>query len=214
MQKYTESYIFATIMKTKLSKAEKTRQYIIEKSAPVFNKKGYAGTTYVDLEEATGLTKGSIYGNFKDKDEVALAAFDYNFQQLSKGITEKQNLKESVIEKLLVYPKFYLEFFPDLVKNGGCAILNTASEADDTHPLLKEKVVKAIYSWKNHIVKLIDEGRLNGEIKREISPEKYADLLMVFVEGAILLTKTTGNLSFLFNSLNYIENLILNELKA
>ena len=59
-----------------MSKAEKTRQFIIEKTAPIFNKKGFAGTSLSDMTEATGLTKGSIYGNFADKDEVAMAAFD------------------------------------------------------------------------------------------------------------------------------------------
>lgn len=46
-------------------KSERTRQFIIEKVAPIFNRKGYAGTSLSDLTEATGLTKGAIYGNFK-----------------------------------------------------------------------------------------------------------------------------------------------------
>ena len=65
-------------MKKFMNKAERTRQYIIEKTAPIFNKKGYAGTSLSDMTGATGLTKGSIYGNFNDKDEVALAAFDHS----------------------------------------------------------------------------------------------------------------------------------------
>ena len=53
-----------------MSKAEKTKEFIIEKSAPIFNKKGYAGTSLADIMEATNLTKGSIYGNFENKDEL------------------------------------------------------------------------------------------------------------------------------------------------
>jgi TetR/AcrR family transcriptional repressor of nem operon len=37
--------------------------------------KGYSGTSMSDITAATGLTKGSIYGNFENKDEVAIAAF-------------------------------------------------------------------------------------------------------------------------------------------
>ena len=55
-----------------------TSQYIIEKVAPIFNKKGYVGTSLSDMTEATGLTKGSIYGNFKNKDGVAIEALKYN----------------------------------------------------------------------------------------------------------------------------------------
>ncbi len=53
-----------------LSKSEKTKAFIIEKAAPVFNTKGYAGTSLSDLTAATGLTKGAIYGHFENKDAV------------------------------------------------------------------------------------------------------------------------------------------------
>ena len=47
-----------------LTKAKRTRSYIISKVAPIFNKKGYSATSLIDMTSATGLTKGSIYGNF------------------------------------------------------------------------------------------------------------------------------------------------------
>jgi AcrR family transcriptional regulator len=72
-----------------MSKSEQTKAFIIEKTAPIFNKKGYAGTSLSDMTEATNLTKGSIYGNFANKDEVALAAFDYNLGRVN-GILNRE----------------------------------------------------------------------------------------------------------------------------
>lgn len=60
------------------TKAERTTQYIIETVAPIFNKYGYVGTSMSHLTEATGLTKGAIYGNFENKEALALASFEYN----------------------------------------------------------------------------------------------------------------------------------------
>jgi AcrR family transcriptional regulator len=60
-----------------MSKAEKTKQFIIEKTATLFNTKGYTSTSLSDITQAT-LTKGSIYGNFENKDEVALEVYKYN----------------------------------------------------------------------------------------------------------------------------------------
>ena len=57
-----------------MRKAEETRNYIIEQAAPIFNMHGYYGTTMSQLTKAINMTKGAIYGNFKDKDEIALAA--------------------------------------------------------------------------------------------------------------------------------------------
>ena len=47
----------------------------MEKTAPVFNMYGFDGATLSLLQEATGLTKGSLYGNFADKEEIAREAF-------------------------------------------------------------------------------------------------------------------------------------------
>jgi AcrR family transcriptional regulator len=46
------------------NKGERTRSYIIERSAPLFNRQGYAGTSLKDIMEATGLEKGGIYNHF------------------------------------------------------------------------------------------------------------------------------------------------------
>ena len=43
-----------------MTKADRTRSYIIEQVAPIFNKKGVHGTSLSDITNATGLTKGAI----------------------------------------------------------------------------------------------------------------------------------------------------------
>src|SRR3982750_3452391 len=99
--------IFATSMSEQLSKAKQTKQHIIEKTAPAFNAKGYAGTSLADLIKATGLSKGCIYGHFEDKDEVALAAFDYNVERVTAYLKQRIFATENSIERLLVYPRVY-----------------------------------------------------------------------------------------------------------
>ncbi|HKF91597.1 MAG TPA: TetR/AcrR family transcriptional regulator, partial [Acidimicrobiia bacterium] len=45
----------------RLRKGEATRRLILERAAPVFNKRGYAGASMSELVEATGIEKGGIY---------------------------------------------------------------------------------------------------------------------------------------------------------
>src|SRR5436190_4666477 len=45
-------------------KGELTRRRIVERAAPVFNQRGYAGTSLSELVAATGLEKGGIYNHF------------------------------------------------------------------------------------------------------------------------------------------------------
>ena len=61
-----------------ITKSDRTKQFILEKVAPVFNKNGYFGTSMSDITEATGLTKGAIYGNFKNKEDLAYYSFYFN----------------------------------------------------------------------------------------------------------------------------------------
>src|SRR5215204_2574009 len=81
-----QSVYFYILITNHVSKADQTKAFIIEKTAPLFNTKGYEGTSMSDIEAATGLTKGSIYGNFTNKDEVALAVFDFNLQKIDNII--------------------------------------------------------------------------------------------------------------------------------
>lgn len=179
-----------------MSKAEKTRQFIIEKTAPVFNVKGYAGTSINDLIHATGLTKGSIYGNFTNKDEVALAAFDHNLKCMFSAVQTEMEKHHSVKDKLLVYVDVYENFFHHPFPTGGCPILNTSTEADDTHPVLRQKAAEAITSWKNSIAGLIKKGIAQNDFHGDIDPEQIAITLVALIEGGIMIGKVTGKLNY------------------
>lgn len=191
-----------------LSKAERTRQYIVEKTAPVFNAKGYAGTSLSDLTKATGLTKGSIYGNFENKDEVAIAAFDHNFGRVVALLRSRIETRESYIGKLLVYPETYRDFLNIPFLKSGCPLLNTSTEADDTHPLLKEKAAAALKLWKNSIERYIKKGIEQKEIKADTNASAFAILLISLIEGAIMQAKVTGRPTELQVTMDFLEKMI------
>lgn len=192
-----------------VSKAERTKQFIIEKTAPIFNEKGYAGTSLNDLTKATGLTKGSIYGNFENKDDVALAVFDYNYNRVVEYIKAKLQATENSIERLLVYPDVYRNYLKTPFLQPGCPILNTATEADDTHPLLKEKAANALAFWKKAVENQIKRGIARGEIKADANPTEIAVILISLIEGAFMQAKVTGRTVELKIAMDYLEKMIL-----
>jgi AcrR family transcriptional regulator len=196
-----------------MTKAEKTREYIIEKTADIFNKKGYAGTSLSDLTEATGLTKGALYGNFKNKDEIALAVYDYNIRRVRHIFTAAHEAGTGAIERLLQIPIYYKKNFIRIVEHGGCPLLNAAVEADDNQALLKEKVNATIADWKKNIMKTIQKGIDTGEIKAGVEPSKYACIFIALFEGGVMLSKSTGDFAFLNHSLDRMTDIINTELK-
>ncbi|HLN95082.1 MAG TPA: TetR/AcrR family transcriptional regulator [Flavobacterium sp.] len=190
------------------SKAERTRQFIVEKTAPVFNAKGYAGTSLSDLTEATGLTKGSIYGNFNNKDEVALAAFDYNFERVTAYIRERLLRSENAVERLLVYPQVYRDFLTIPFLKAGCPILNTATEADDTHPMLRDRAAKALDFWRTSVENQLKRGVARGEIRADCDPAEAAVVLTSIIEGAVMQAKTTGRPTELWIAMKFLTRYI------
>lgn len=191
-----------------MSKAEKTRQYIIEKTAPVFNRKGFAGTSINDIMEATGLTKGSIYGNFESKDEVALAAFDYNYGSISSLIKTKTAAKPHSVDKLKVYLSVFSDFVNLPALHGGCPVLNTAIESDDTHGQLRAKAVGAIENWYAHLEKIIADGVEAGQIKQGTNAKDFSGAFIALIEGGVMLAKVTGKMQGLKAAVKQGEKMI------
>ena len=179
-----------------MTKANQTKAFIIEKTASIFNCKGYVGTSMSDITTATGLTKGSIYGNFENKDEVALAVFDYNLSKVENIIRSEMAKHQSAKDKLLVYVNVYDNFLTLPFPEGGCPIMNTATESDDTHPALKRKAANAINNWKNKIIQLIEKGIEAKEFNKKVNPEDVALTIIATIEGAIMINKLTGKINY------------------
>lgn len=196
-------------MQSTTSKAERTRAFIIEKTAPVFNKKGFAGTSLSDLTTATGLTKGCIYGNFNNKDEVALAAFDFNFERVNAFVKDRILSKEHAIDRLLTYPHIYRDFLKIPFLEPGCPILNTSTEADDTHPQLKKKVAAALAYWKKAIENQVKRGIERREIKATTDATEIAVVIISMIEGAVMQAKVTGRSTELRVAMAFLERLIV-----
>ncbi|WBV59485.1 TetR/AcrR family transcriptional regulator [Chryseobacterium camelliae] len=196
-----------------MSKAEKTKQFIIEKTASLFNTKGYTSTSLSDIAEATGLTKGSIYGNFENKDEVALEVYKYNAGLLKKNMSRSFGDEfPTTMEKLYAFVAFYRKNWQAVFLNGGCPLMNAATEADDTFPNLKKQVTQSFGEWISKISQVIAQGQENGELNKKINAEEYASLFIMLIEGGILLSKTTGNEKFLNQALDKVLNIIDKEL--
>ncbi|TWV92987.1 TetR/AcrR family transcriptional regulator [Chitinophaga pinensis] len=176
-------------------RSETTRQFIIESVANLMNRQGYAGTSITDLEKATGLTKGSIYGNFENKEQIAYAVFDYNLLRLRQAINSAMDKCDTNKEKILANITVYYGSMDSSI--GGCPMMNTAVEADDTHDGLRKRAADGLLRWKQDLVTLIEKGITAKEFKKDTDAQKTALTIIALIEGAILIGKATQNPVFL-----------------
>ena len=175
-----------------MTKSEKTRRFIIEQSAVIFNKKGIAGTSITDLMEATKLAKGGIYGNFNSKEEICVEVFDYLTGIVSSGLDRATAGKATAREKLFGILNYYHD---NLAPNemGGCPLLNFGTEADDTNPELKQRVAKVIRKRQQRIARAIEEGQAAGEFDKRTDASVFAVKMFTMIEGGIFAARVTNN---------------------
>lgn len=151
-----------------------------------------AGTAISDIMDATKLAKGGVYGNFESKDEIYLEAFNYLAKSLGVAIEQSMAGKSSAPEKLFAL----LDFYNNLLitsNNGGCPILNFGAEADDTNPVIKQRVKETINSSQNRIANVVKRGIEAGEFKETFDANTFALKMFTIIEGAILISRVKSD---------------------
>lgn len=196
-------------MKRSTRNAVRTKQEIIEKSAPLFNTHGYVGTSMKMLVKATGFQMGGIYRHFDSKMELAEAVFMYNYEILLKknlDFDPSLNPREKLLSLLANYKEMVLR--PRI--KGGCPILNTATEVDDTNEALRLLAKSFVDEILAAIVEVLEEGKAMGLFKAGIDAKKEALYLFATFEGAIMLGQLHKSARPLFEVFEqvrqYLEN--------
>ncbi len=64
-----------------------TRETLLEAAAVVFARNGYHGASLDEVAAAAGFTKGAVYSNFKSKEDLFLALFDYRVEMSAAEVS-------------------------------------------------------------------------------------------------------------------------------
>jgi TetR/AcrR family transcriptional repressor of nem operon len=172
-----------------MSKGDETRNRILESSVNLFNQHGFAGTSLSDIMAATGLRKGGIYRHFDSKDQLALATFDHTYTRLRQHYLRRLRGVRGAVARLDAIVSAFGELAEGSPLLGGCPILNTAVDSDDTHPLLLAKARQAMDDWMALWVSVIESGQARGEIKPEIEATEEAAGVIASLEGSLVLAR-------------------------
>jgi len=170
------------------TKAERTKQFILETAAPIFNQKGISGANIDDVLVATKLTKGCLYGHFESKEDLALQVVEHmlntNGEKMLLTISKGKTAKAKVFA--------FLDFYKDPLNTylkGGCPIFNIAVEADDNFPAVKQKIAGVIRQGQELFVSILNQGIENGEFSDKLDAAVYAFKAVSAVEGAVVMCR-------------------------
>ncbi len=195
-----------------MTKGEQTRRKIVEAAAPIFNRRGYEGSSLNDLMEATGLKKGGIYRHFSSKEELAAEAFDYTWDAAWNARLLHVDEKATGTEKLKQLIANFIDYRSPVA--GGCPILNTAIDADDGNPVLRVRVAKALRSWLSRLQIIVKQAQERGETRSGVDPKLVATPIVASLEGALMMSRLQRNDETLRRVQSHLNGYLENEVAA
>ncbi len=196
-----------------MSKGRRTREMILERSAPLFNQQGYFGSSLSSIMDATGLEKGGIYNHFESKEQLALEAFDYTFAKIQQHVQSLLADKRHAIERLIALTAAFEGLIEGFPIAGGCPVLNTAIEADDAHPVLRERARNAMDQWRGTIRRILTKGIERSEIRPDVDIEAFTSVMISLLEGAVMLSKLYGDSMHMQRAVAHLRHYIETELQ-
>jgi AcrR family transcriptional regulator len=186
-----------------------TSEIILDKVAPIFNKQGYVGTSLTDITKATGLTKGAIYCNFLNKEDLALKSFQLNVSLAITPLFKLVASKEGSLNKLRTITEYQRGYY-DLVKDrGGCPMLRAGVDTKFINPLLFKAAQNLSQKFTIGLTNIIKDGIANDEIKQNTDPDKYAKIILSLIEGSSLLTFTHNDPTYINDAMDFIDQTII-----
>jgi TetR/AcrR family transcriptional regulator, copper-responsive repressor len=148
------------------------REGVLDKALPVFWRRGFAGATLHELEQATGVNKSGLYAEFEDKEDLFIHSLRYYLQNLEKkGLLAAEPLGWNNIERFLKTGPCSTE------GQKGCFAISSMRE----FAILPPEAVGIITRSRNRLKQLIAR---NIEVERpKMNADSLAELVLTFFTG-------------------------------
>jgi len=170
-------------------KASKRRLAILASAAPIFNRRGFAGTSIADILEATSLEKGGLYNHFASKEELAVETFDFAYAKVAEYFSKALSGVEPGLARVQAYIDAFERYCERPVIEGGCPVMNACIEADDALPFLRERVSKAFAAMRGVVRRNLERAIASAEIDAHTDLDQATDFIVASLEGAVLLAR-------------------------
>ena len=197
-------YLTANKFPGMITKAERTTQFITKTIAPIFNRKGYAATSLNDITTATGLTKGAVYGNFDNKETLYLHCFEHLASTIISRLEYRVSLGDSPMENLMNFAIFYKEYVDFTSDFGGCPIVNFGTDSKHQNQDMNSRVREVMHRVEQILSELIEEGKRQGSIRKNIKGPVYAKRFYSLIQGSVFMSQSTNDPSYLQDAMNVI----------
>ena len=117
----------------------------LDRATALFWRKGFAGASVADLVEALAVNRGSLYGTFKDKRALFLAALErYDEREIGATVRHLRNAEGPGRERIQSLFDKFIRAVEERGDRRGCLVCNTAVETGTANAEIEGRI-KAIH---------------------------------------------------------------------
>lgn len=161
-------------------KSPRSRDLIIEKADRLFYTKGYNQTSFADIAQAVGITKGNLHYHFRSKEELLDTIIDYRLVMIAELLAQWNTQYSGAKDKLRRFVQMLLNEEADLVRYG-CPMgsLNVELGKDQQALQAKSREMFDLFQiWLENTFKQL--GKKNSKI--------LSKHLLAMAQGAVLMS--------------------------
>ena len=162
---------------------ERSRTALMEAAARGLSRYGYGNLTLEQVARDAGYTRGALYHQFRDKEELTLAVLrwvDETWQRESAGWIDRD---AGPVEELLTLARFHAVFCRDDIARFGIALRLEFNGQD--HPV-GEALDRVSAALVKRCTRLIQAGRRDGSIPPGPPAPAVARAYIGALEGTVI----------------------------
>ncbi|WP_299246323.1 TetR/AcrR family transcriptional regulator [uncultured Aquimarina sp.] len=167
------------------------KEDILRKGMELFRLNGYHNTGTNEIIKEAGISRGSFYNFFKDKDDFGIQVLDFY------GVWSTDYMKQLLNDKKLNPKQRLINMFDEFVEGykkenykWGCLLVGMTQELGQINSAFTEACNRNFESFLNVFEPCIKEGQQDGTISKNEEARALAITVLSMYNGALVLMKS------------------------
>jgi AcrR family transcriptional regulator len=156
---------------------EKTRRLIIDNASKIFFDQGFRNISVEELCEVVGVSKGSFYKYFANRDALVETILDECYSELMPLITENFNSDKDVEEIIETHYDLMVDFFMSRVS------VRMLADIESQMPQRWKRIEKLRRVLEKGRKELFKRGQRQGTIRKDMDPETMSIVFDEIIES-------------------------------
>jgi AcrR family transcriptional regulator len=168
---------------TQAERRARSRSALLESAARGLSRYGYGNLVLEQVARDAGYTRGALYHQFRDKQELALAVIEWVYEHWMQEVGDVAAQQADPVAELLALARGHAVFCRrDIAR----VVMSLRIEfSDQEHPVGRE-IARIWETGVTRCVRLINAGRRAGSIPPGPPARAVAQALLGALEGAVI----------------------------